>query len=261
VVLVAGKKSHGPEGNRIHDYPWSARLLKALLEQSDVREKVAAEWHRDGWPKDQASLERADTIVVISDGRDGDKYSEAVHLESPERIAFVQKQADRGCGLVLIHFSTFAPDEHGERVLDWVGGYFDWETEGKRQWYSAIKTIEDEVKVASPAHPVARGVKPFRMKEEFYYDIRFRAGQSGWAPILEAPALGGRKEGGNVVAWALEREKGGGRAFATTCGHFYDNWQNDGFRKTVLNGIVWTAKLEVPETGVEAKYLERELLK
>src|SRR5688572_17722352 len=74
IVLLAGKKSHGPEGNRIHDYPWSVKLLKALLEQSNVKDKVAVEFHRDGWPKDQSSLESADTIVVISNGRDGDKY-------------------------------------------------------------------------------------------------------------------------------------------------------------------------------------------
>jgi len=26
IVLIAGQKSHGPEGNRIHDYPWSVKL-------------------------------------------------------------------------------------------------------------------------------------------------------------------------------------------------------------------------------------------
>ena len=40
VVLIAGVKSHGPEGNRIHDYPWSVRLLKTMLENSNVREQV-----------------------------------------------------------------------------------------------------------------------------------------------------------------------------------------------------------------------------
>jgi len=32
IVLIAGKKSHGPEGNGIHDYPWSVKLLKVMLD-------------------------------------------------------------------------------------------------------------------------------------------------------------------------------------------------------------------------------------
>src|SRR5689334_18781342 len=99
IVLIAGVKSHGPEGNRIHDYPWTARLLKASLEASNVKDQVRVSYARDGWPKDPSILADADAIVVVSDGRDGDKYSEAPHLESPERVAEVQKLIERGCGL------------------------------------------------------------------------------------------------------------------------------------------------------------------
>ena len=34
--------------------------------------------------------------------------------------------------------------------------------------------------------------------------------------------------------------------------HFYRNWSNDDLRRFILNGIVWTAKLEVPAEGVQA---------
>jgi hypothetical protein len=43
----------------------------------------------------------------------------------------------RGCGLVTFHFSTFAPEKYGDKVLDWNGGYFQWETNGRRKWTSA----------------------------------------------------------------------------------------------------------------------------
>src|SRR5262245_35541059 len=100
IVLIAGKKSHGPEGNRMHDYPWSVKLLKVMFEHSNVKENVHVQYFRDGWPTNQQSfLEKADTIVVISDGRDGDQYSEAPYLESEERVAFVGQQMKRGCGL------------------------------------------------------------------------------------------------------------------------------------------------------------------
>ena len=33
--------------------------------------------------------------------------------------------------------------------------------------------------------------------------------------------------------------------------HFYKNWANEDLRRFILNGIVWTAKLEVPADGVQ----------
>src|SRR5262245_12540283 len=136
IVLIAGKKSHGPEGNGIHDYGWSVRLLKVMLEHSNVKDQVNVEYHLNGWPRNPATLDDADTIMIISDGRDGDRYEEAPHLASPERVRFFDRQMKRGCGFVTFHFSTFAPQRHAADVLRWNGGYFQWETDGKRQWYS-----------------------------------------------------------------------------------------------------------------------------
>ena len=110
VVLIAGKKSHGPEGNGIHDYPWSARLLKVLLDNSNVGGQLAVEYHLNGWPEDPTTFDDADTIMVISDGRDGDKYVEAPHFRNPVQTAWIEKQMKRGCGFITFHFSTFAPD-------------------------------------------------------------------------------------------------------------------------------------------------------
>jgi type 1 glutamine amidotransferase len=250
IVLLAGKKSHGPVGNGIHDYGWSVKLLHAALEASNIKDKVVVEHHEGGWPNSSKAIDGAATIVVISDGRDGDLYSEAIHLESPQRVRYVDELMKKGCGFVAIHFSNFAAEAQSKQVLDWSGGHFSWEKNGKRDWESAITTKESEILLPTPNHPVVRGLKPFRMRDEFYYNLRLAADST---PILEAPALNGRAPNGNVVAWAKERP-GGGRGFGTTCGHFYDNWRNDSFRKTVLNAICWTAKVEVPEGGVEAPY-------
>jgi putative heme-binding domain-containing protein len=268
IVLIAGKKSHGPVGNGIHDYGWSVRLSKVMLDNSNVKDQVRVEYHLDGWPAEARAVEDADTIVVISDGRDGDQYEESLHLADDERVANVDRLMKRGCGLVTFHFSTFAPQKYAEKVLDWNGGYFQWETDGQRQWYSAITTAEAEVRVATPDHPVARGLESFKMREEFYYNLRFRSEESKAAtsrrtpkesvrPIWEVPALPGRDRDGRVVAWVRQREDGG-RGFGTTCGHFYENWKHDQFRKAILNGIVWTAKLDVPAGGVEARFYTHE---
>jgi type 1 glutamine amidotransferase len=255
IVLIAGKKSHGPEGNRIHDYPWSIKLLKVLLERSNVREQVRVETHFDGWPEDERTLDAADTIVVISDGRDGDKFAEAPHFNGAARTAVIERQIKRGCGFLTFHFSTFASEANRRQILEWSGGYFQWETDGIRKWYSAIKVLDAELALPSPDHPVARGVAPFRLKEEFYYNLRFDPADQALIPILTVPALPGRDPDGRRVAWARERADGG-RGFGTSCGHFYDNWKNDGFRKLMLNAIVWTARVEVPAEGVASSYLE-----
>jgi|GEM_PF-266963 type 1 glutamine amidotransferase/mono/diheme cytochrome c family protein len=253
VVLIAGKKSHGPEGNGIHDYPWSARLLKVLLDNSNVGGQLAVEYHLNGWPEDPTTFDDADTIMVISDGRDGDKYVEAPHFRNPVQTAWIEKQMKRGCGFITFHFSTFAPDSQAARILNWSGGYFDWENDGKREWYSDIKTLDAPLRLASPKHPVCRGVKPFQLREEFYFNIRFAAEDERLHSILEVPALPGREPDGRVVAWAREREDGG-RGFGTTCGHFYDNWKNPDFRRLILNAIAWTAKVEVPAEGVQSEF-------
>src|SRR5579859_5123263 len=257
IVILAGPKSHGPVGNGIHDYGWSARLLKVMLENSSVKDKVRVETHLDGWPHDSKTLEDADTIMVISDGRDGDQYAEAPHLASEERVRFMEKQIKRGCGFLTFHFSTFAPQKYSQQMLEWNGGYFQWETDDKRQWYSAITTTETEVKLGTPDHPISRGLTPFKMKEEFYYNLRFTEMDKALKPIWVVPALPGRGPDGRIVAWARERADGG-RGFGTTCGHFYDNWKQENFRKMILNAIIWTAKLDVPKTGVDAKFYSHE---
>jgi type 1 glutamine amidotransferase len=257
VVLIAGKKSHGPEGNRIHDYPWSVKLLKVLLDRSNIRKEVRVETHFDGWPQDERTFEDADTIVVISDGRDGDKFAEAPHFSSATRTAVIERQMKRGCGFMTFHFATFASEANRQQILEWSGGYFQWETEGVRKWYSAIKVQDAELALPSRDHAIVRGVTPFRLKEEFYYNLRFDSADKALVPILAVPDLPGRDPDGRWVAWARERPDGG-RGFGTSCGHFYDNWKNDGFRKLMLNAIAWSAHVEVPANGVESSYLEHD---
>ena len=52
-----------------------------------------------------------------------------------------------------------------------------------------------------------------------------------------------------VVAWCRVRPDGG-RGFGFTGGHVHWNWANDNFRKVVLNGIAWVAKIEIPPGGI-----------
>lgn len=253
IILIAGKKSHGPENNGIHDYPWMIRYLKAALEKSSVGNQLDVSIHFDDWPSQDESVKFADAIVIISDGRDGDNGREAPHLASDDRLRLMDEAMDRGCGLMVVHFSTFAPDALSDRVLEWQGGYFDWENNGKREWYSQIQTVDALVRPAHDSHPTLNGVKAFTMNDEFYFDIRFPENDR-WTPILEVPGLPALKPHGHVVSWAIQRHNGG-RGYGTTCGHFYNNFQNEHFRKSILNAIVWCARLDVPNQGINASFM------
>jgi hypothetical protein len=62
------------------------------------------------------------------------------------------------------------------------------------------------------------------------------------------------------MMWAVERSDGG-RGVGFTGGHFHKNWQDDNFRKVVLNAAVWICKLEVPKAGVASAVTETDLKK
>ncbi|MBA2481146.1 MAG: ThuA domain-containing protein [Planctomycetes bacterium] len=258
IAFIAGPKSHGPEGNGHHDYPWDARVAAAMLARSDVGVQVDPLVFADGWPDDDAVLDRVDAIVLFCDGRDGDSFAEALHLETAERIERVERLMRRGCGLAVIHFGTFAAERDAERVLRWSGGYFQWQADdGARAWRSAITTLETTVSPAAIGHPVLRGIAEFRVREEFYHDLRFPEADHRWTPLLCAASLPATRAHGDVVAWAREREDGG-RGFGTTLGHFHANWRLPAYRAFLLNGIAWTAGLEIPTCGVQAPHLDRD---
>ncbi|MDB5240606.1 MAG: signal peptide protein, partial [Spirosoma sp.] len=120
-----------------------------------------------------------------------------------------------------------------------------------------------------PDHPITRGVKPFAIRDEWYYHMRFRASMEGITPILAAvppPSTLTRPDGshGNnpyvraekgkpqLLAWCRERPDGG-RGFGITGGHYHSVWADDNYRKLVLNAITWLAKIDVPTGGVTSQ--------
>jgi len=250
IVLLTTAKTHGPGE---HEHMKNARLIKAMLEHSNLT-GIKVDIY-NVWPDDTTVLDKADLIMTLSDGRDGlDERMPQVPFMTTARMKTMERQMKRGCGLVTYHFSTFAPDAYGKQVEEWNGGYFDWQgDDGQRNWYSALTTVTADVQLPSPAHPISTGVKPFRIEEEFYYNLRFRDNDERLKPLADVPSLHGRAGTGNTVAWAVERADGG-RGFGTSMGHFYRNWSNDNFRTLMLNGIAWAAGIEIPRGGVKAKF-------
>ncbi|CAN5130132.1 hypothetical protein BH23VER1_BH23VER1_15260 [soil metagenome] len=253
IVLIAGDLDSHPPAT--HEYEKSVLLLKHCLDTAPALPALRTEVHFHGWPEDASTLEDADCIVMVSAGSD---QNEADHpFYAGDRMAMLDQQVARGCGIVALHWSTFAPLRAKAQIFRWLGGFFDYEGgSAANGWYSAITTREWQVDPASPGHPVLNGVPAtFPLEEEFYYRLRFLPGGEGVVPLWRIGTEAGESGLDNVTAWCLQREDGG-RGFGCTGGHFYANWEQPDFRKTVLNGIVWSAGVEVPPSGVEAPMLD-----
>ncbi len=257
IVFVAGKPSHGP-GEHEHR-AGSMLLANALNENMPNVEAVVV---TDGWPADPAVFDGAASVVMYSDGGGGHPLN--------ANIATFQPLVDKGVGLVCIHYAVETTQgEYGDKFLEYLGGYFEVGWSVNPHWTADFTKM--------PAHPIARGVPRFEINDEWYFHMRFAPGiqfgpeGNGVTPILTAlppmstldradgsrsgnPTVRAAIQNGEVqhMAWAFERPNGG-RGFGFTGGHFHRNWQNDHFRKVVLNAIVWTAKLDVPEGGVPSK--------
>jgi type 1 glutamine amidotransferase len=256
IVLIAGKKSHGPGE---HEYEKAVRLLQHCLDTSPNLKglNLRTEIVLNGWPEDEKVLEDADTVFLFCDGADQDPARHP--LLHGDRLAKLGKLMDRGVGLVCMHYTVFVPTEKGGRQFqEWIGGYFDYDsatppggnTKDRKNWYSQLGHATTTSTPLAPDPPILRGVKPFTTRTEYYWKMRFKPDDARLVPLLTFdPKRADPPVRESVVAWAVER-KDGGRGFGFTEGHFHSNWQIDGFRRMVLNALLWTAHADVPEGGV-----------
>ena len=259
IVLLAGSVSHGTGE---HEFRAGCLLLKQCLDQVPG---VKTEIHFNGWPADNAAFDGADAVFIYCDGGGGHP---AIR---PERLKLLGGLMDKGVGLGCAHYAVEVPkDKGGPEFLRWIGGYFEEYWSVNPHWTAEFKSF--------PEHPITRGVRPFRIKDEWYYHMRFPAAMKSTMPILTAlppdntrgrdgthdahggnPEVQKHKGEPEHVMWCTERADGG-RGFGFTGGHFHRNWANEDFRKLTLNAILWSAKVEVPAGGV-ASSLTPEALK
>lgn len=270
LVLVAGKPSHPP---RMHEFNAGVQLLTKCLAQGAPDLKV--EYVLNGWPADESVFDGADAVVFYMDG--GPKH-EAVQ-DGGKRLAKIDEWTKKGVGIGCMHYGVeVVADQAGEQFKRWIGGHYE-------NMYSCNPMWEPNF-TSFPTHPITRGVQPFQIKDEWYFNIRFANGFNAdgaaekdgtkFTPILVAKpsdevrkgpyvypkgpydhivAASGRTE---AMMWAVERPDGG-RGFGLTGAHYHDNWGNDNFRKVALNALVWLAKGEVPANGIESHITPEDL--
>jgi putative heme-binding domain-containing protein len=251
VVFVSGKPSHGPMS---HEHRAGNMILAKRLNESglNINAVVLADV---GYPEDASVLQDADTIVIFCTGHGG-------HLLNPKLKEF-DALMQEGIGVVMIHWATEAVrGEPGRKFLEWMGGFCDLDWSVNPHWTPTFTPQK---------HAIWNGVNAFSVNDEWYYHMRFVENRNGFTPILtDVPGQetlvrpnGPRSGNPHVrravangesqhVAWAYERPTGKGRGFGFTGGHVHMNWQNDNYRKIMLNAILWTAGRRVPEGGVKS---------
>jgi len=235
VVLIGQKPDHP---YRTHTYLPDCELLAKCLRQTGGVEAVVSR----GWPEDPKVLEGVDTVVVHT-RLGGDVIFHPTHRDEAAKLF------DSGVGLVAIHWGTGSADPAvADRWLKTLGGHFNAEGNG----FSRYKIEKSAMRVATPEHPISRGWNDFDCRDEYYYDLKF---MDKAVPVALAKVSG--KD--YPIAWAYERPDGKGRAFGCVAAHFHDNFALDPFRQLFVNGILWTAGVEIPQGGAPAKIEARDL--
>jgi hypothetical protein len=242
IIFLAGKPSHA-SGD--HEFRAGSLLLaRRLNEQKDL--PVAASVI-SGWPEDDKVLDGASALVIYCD-------SDSVHRDHYDRLMAL---SEAGTGIFFMHFGVHPrKSENGEKYyLPTVGGYFKNNFSVNPMWAAELSAASD--------HPVRRGCeKPINVFDEWYYALHFA--EKSFPLVTAVPTKdnlittnlwnqNGVEGFGKPqrVMWGFEKPDGT-RGGGFTGGHFHRNWAIDSFRKVVLNAIVWTAGLEVPEGGVKS---------
>ncbi len=260
LVLIAGRPSHP---KMMHEFRAGTILLEKRLQGIAG---LVVERHENGWVTDESTFDDAAAIVIFSDGGGG-------HPAIQEnRLQLLEKHIARGIGFGCMHFGVEVPkDRGGNEFQKWIGGHYE------HEW--SCNPIFDAKFEKFPQHPICQGVAPFEIKDEWYFNMRFRDGFNAdgsaevegvkFTPVLvttpsdevrngpyvypagpykHIQAAAGRQE---AVMWAVDRPDGG-RGFGFTGGHFHVNWQHDQFRKVILNSLCWISGVAVPDNGMDS---------
>jgi hypothetical protein len=247
IVFIADAGTHGGPGN--HEFMAGSMLMAREL-NANFPKTWAVVHSTKNWPKE---LDHADAVIVALN-----------HGGPAAENAEIFEAVRKGAGFMAIHFGVEVnKGKQGQNYTDWMGGYFETFWSVNPWWTPKFEKFPD--------HPIARGVKPFSVRDEWYYHMRFAPDMKGVTPILsDVPPLNTTSDkpsdrGGNPdvfaevkegkpqhMAWAYDRPDGG-RGFGFTGLHAHYNLENDSFRTVLLNAAAWVSKLAIPESGVPSK--------
>lgn len=246
VLIIVGPSTHPPGS---HEVAAGGHLIQHCIENMSNLPGVTADVV-EGWP-DKALRDAASTVVFS-----GDFFPPNRLPNKAQNLADLEVMMQRGCGIVCVHYANGV---HGDDVtpegdhplLRWTGGYFANRTCKHHESFAKIFPAAT-ITPADPQHVIVRGVKEFTLNDEPYYNNYFGRGNRMAANVtpLATSLLPPDNPKPETVAWCIERPDGG-RGFGIVMPHFYKNWRVEDLRRFILNGIVWSAKLEVPAKGIQ----------
>jgi type 1 glutamine amidotransferase len=225
-ILLIGKDLD--HARNTHTYMSDCELLARCLRQTKGVETVVS----NGWPKDPEAVRDVTAIVLHT------RLGGTVLFRGPQRRQ-AEEMMKQGVGLTAIHWGTGAETPEGGPWLQAMGGWFNAEGDGFSRYLVQISKLRQ----IDSRHPVCRGWSDFDLREEYYFKLCF---------LPEAhPLMSTTIEGQDYpIGWVYERPHSkGGRSFGFVGGHFHNNFGERPFRQAVVNGILWTAHMDVPEKG------------
>jgi hypothetical protein len=227
-LLLLGQ---GPDGHppQTHEYMAGHKILQAHLRKVPGLE-VSLVRADEPWREGPELLAKADGVVLfLSEG------ARWLH-QNPRRLAAFRELAKRKGALVGLHWAIGTKEAKNiEGFVKLFGGCHG----GPDRKYKVLTNAE--VRVAEVKHPITFGIQPFRVRDEFYYHLKFAKPADTIRPVLQVPI----DDGLETVAWSWERPDGG-RSFGFSGLHFHENWSLPEYRRLVLQGVLWSLRLPIP---------------
>lgn len=227
LLLGQGPDGHPPE---THEFMAGVRIMEYLLKSVPDVETATAKAD-EPWAEGPSMIDEADGVVLFLS--QGGMWMR----KDPKRYEALGRLAEREGGIVALHWAVGAKDaEYIEPCLRFLGGCHG----GPDRKYTKVETT---LSPAEPKHPIANGIAPMKIHEEFYYKLKFTPRSPGVVPVLIAQIEGNPE----TAAWAWTRPDGG-RSFGYVGLHFHKNWREEAYRRLVVQAILWTLKRDVPES-------------
>jgi type 1 glutamine amidotransferase len=215
LLLAQGPDGHPPQ---THEYVLGLQTLQKALEKTPDLQ-VTLVRADEPWREGPELLAKADGVVVFLS--EGAKWLQ----NNPERLKAFQELARRKGGLAVLHWGMGTKDaRNSDAFAQLFGGCHG----GPERKYKVVDTLAS----AAPNHPVTRGLGSFKVRDEFYYALKWSTPAP--EPVLRVD-IDGNKE---TVAWAWTRPDGG-RSFGFSGLHFHENWQMPEYRRLVTQGVLW----------------------
>jgi putative heme-binding domain-containing protein len=209
VVLVAGKKDHGPGE---HDYPAWQKAWVRLLRMAEGTTVDTA----DDWPTAE-QLKTADVLVFYQQGK-----------WTAERAKDLDAFLARGGGAVYIHWAVEGGADgpgFAQRI-----GLASQGPKGTKFRHGPLDLGFETGK----GHPIARNFDRLHLHDESYWQM---TGDPKRLTVLAT----GKEEGKDwPLFWTLEPAKG--RVFVSIPGHFSWTFDDPLFRVLLLRGIAWAGR-------------------